>query len=216
MQEPVSGGAESPPSAVDVRLHRIKHGTSATVWMLDDTYSGLMTHRDGEWGRYCPGERNGCTLHKKELFWKGYVAAMVWEPGCGAWLPRVLEITERLELDLRCRYARGQVWQLNRERELTKKKNPVRGKLLETRDLAETPAAFTVFDVLYAIYHRQDVILGIENPLPMPARVDIIKGAPPKGPESNGEASKPISQAEWHAMRAKLGFGARRPANGQS
>jgi hypothetical protein len=118
-------------------------------------------------------------LHKVAPQWKGYLSVETWHAAKRLWLPTVLEVTEHCELDLRDHYQRGQVWEVSRAKEVTKKKQPVRATLLEQCDEKTFPQPHDLLPVLRTIYHHLQISLEHENPMPGRVMVEPSTGAPP-------------------------------------
>jgi hypothetical protein len=170
---------ESRPDAIRVEVTRIKSEMTLTVRTLSYALKGLFTHFKGQRSHYCAEGDCDRGLHAINRQWKGYVAAEIWFQSSARWVPTVLEVTEHCELDMRDLYARGQVWELSRAKESTKKKMPVIARLLEQREEKTFPAPFDIMPVLRTLYHRLDIELSQENP--MPGRVVLLpsQGEPP-------------------------------------
>jgi hypothetical protein len=190
-------------NAASVRLEitRLKAGQILSVQFLSPRYGGLYTHWTRGRSQACRGADCVPAVHKGEQIWKGYVASAVWVDSVKRWHPTVFEITEALELELRGHYARGQIWRLIREPEGKKKRSPVRGKLLETRDERETPPAFDIIPALVVLYHWPELALDAESRLPTPVCVVPSAGRAPAA-TTQAEPQKPapttFSFAERH------------------
>lgn len=162
-----------------LRVFRIEPGMNVLARMLSESYGGCFTHFLKGRSALCHGrdcELRSCILHRT---WKGYCAIEVWHDLDNCWMPWCLEITERLELDLRGLYARGQTWELYRDMQHSAKKTPVNGKLMETCDADTLPPAFDIVPCLRSIYHVNHVDLSIPSPLPMQVIVSASAGEPP-------------------------------------
>jgi hypothetical protein len=178
----VNGVAHDTNTVHAIQVFRIAEGQTVHLRTLSDSYGGCFTHYYHKRSQYCPGENCPSPVHKIDRIWKGYAAVEIYVASRKKWMPWVLEISEHLELDFRDRYARGQVWEIFRDLPQDGKKQPVTGKLQETRDPATFPAAFDVRPVLLHLYHVFSVDLNIKNP--MPPRL-IVR-------ESDGEAPKAL------------------------
>lgn len=160
------GGNQVPAGPSAVRVQRVEQGTSILCRMLSDSIGGVFTHHVRDRSHYCAGDECDRSMHRSSAVWKGYVAAEVFRKACGDWLPVVLEITESLELDMRGVYARGQVWEVSREKETSKKKKPLVGRLVRVDQADKLRAAFDVRLVLYHLFHVTQIDLSARNPLP--------------------------------------------------
>lgn len=174
-------GAQNSP--VRVRVFRIDEGKVATVRMLSDAIGGILTHYAGGRSEYCKGNDCPDALHRRGSYWKGYVAAELFEPRPRHWIPIVLEITEALELDMRGRYARGQVWQLSRNPSSKRRHFPIVGMLIQEPTAQVLRAAFDVRPVLAHLYHTNEIALDRDNPTPAPVVLEVaVDGPPPPVP----------------------------------
>lgn len=187
-------GPRKPPDRsepeVEIRVLRVEKASKIVVRTLSNRYGGCFTHYTKDGSKYCPG-RDDCNYHRLDRVWKGYACVEKYEQTSNLWLPFVLEITEALEQDLRGRWQRGQVWQLERDAPATaKKKPPVRGKLIEECNPDTFPPAFNLQPVLLWLYRVHEVRLDHENP--MPARVRL---APSPGPAPRSRQSAPADVA---------------------
>lgn len=199
---------DSRTNAVRVKVTRVMPDVTLVIRTLSPYLWGLFSHWKGKRSFYCPGaDECDSSLHRIARQWKGYLAVEVWTALAQRWVPTCLEVTEHCELDMRDWYARGQVWEVSREREATKKKNPVSAKFLESRNENDFPQAFDLLPILRAMYHDMELVLGSENP--MPGRVHLVPsiGEPPPMKVHPAESSK-LSPAdeerkkklmdEWH------------------
>ena len=159
---------------------RIGAGESVILRMLSPSYKGLFTHYIKRRSQYCEGKECACGNQRVPRVWKGYLAAEEYVQKQNLWLPRILEITEYLELDFRGRYKRGQVWQVKRLAEKKGETNPVTGVLQEERDEKTFPAPHIIIDGLRHLYHDSGLHLLYDNPLPSRTYVQPSKGDPPK------------------------------------
>ena len=186
-----------------LQVFRVKPDTTWQVRTLSTAIGGLMTHWRGNRSYYCnPG---GCesALHRAPSQWKGYFAGEYWLEQLQRWFPICCEITEACELDMRGQYRRGQVWQLSRDRELTKKKKPVRARLLEICDERTFPHPFDILPAVRTLYHVIEVQLDTENPMPAMTMVVPSEGAPPKSADKPKE-EKRVTPQEYAELMDKF------------
>lgn len=162
-----------------LRVYRVEEGKTSHVRTLSEGYVGLFTHYVKRRSLLCRGDQCDQATHKLDRVWKGYAAVERWEADIGKWLPCVLEISESLELDLRGRWRRGQIWEFFRDLPIQGKKQPITGKLQEEHDPAKMPPAFDFKPVLMHLYHTQALPLGALNP--MPPRI-IVQASDGEGP----------------------------------
>jgi hypothetical protein len=183
---------------VSVRITRVGHGQTLYILSLSDHYQGLFTHWKDPHSVYCPDDGT-CYWRKcqEEQIWKGYTPVLFWNTSTANWLPTVLEISEKLELDLRGKWKRGQEWVLTRAQELDRKKKPVRGRLAVVQRPSENlPEEFDILPVLSAVFRVAHVKLGKQNPLPMPQTMLPFESAAPKAlrPDDQAPASPEVLQ----------------------
>lgn len=185
-----------------LRILRVEPGDSHTIRTLSRHYGGCFTHYKGR-SHYCPG-REECQYHKLDVQWKGYALVERWEGEGILWRPFVLEITEGLELDLRGKWDRGQVWEISRLPQVKAgKATPVRGRRLEERDPDTFPPEFDFTAVLLHTYHVRQIRLDKENPLPPRILISSSTGAPPVDPRRPAEKPR-LSAAEIQAQLAAV------------
>jgi hypothetical protein len=212
---PESGG---PSTVYPLSLFRVAAGKRVIARMLSVEVRGLFTHYVRGRSLYCHGEACPLAVHRGEAFWKGYLAVELWDKACEHWLPACLEVTEKLELDFRDRYSRGQLWELWRDKETGGKRSPVHGTILEERDPKGFPPAFDVLAVLRTIYHATEIELNAVNPLPKVPQVSPSAGAGPLPLRdgSNQSGFDPEAARLLRERMANIGFGGKEQANGQA
>jgi hypothetical protein len=160
---------------------RIGAGEQVILRMLSPSYKGLFTHYVKRRSQYCEGRECNCQHSRIPRIWKGYLAAEQYQQKGNLWLPRILEVTEYLELDFRGRYKRGQVWQIQRNQEKKGETNPVTGVLQEERDERTFPQPHAILDTLRHLYHDSGLQLICDNPMPGRTYVQASQGDPPRG-----------------------------------
>lgn len=161
-----AAGGKVPPT-YRLELFRVGAGVSIFVRTLSPVLLGCLTHWIAGQSEYCRGD-GLCRhdWHKTKQFWKGFIAAEIYDQGGDLWLPTVLEITERCEQDMRLAYRRGQVWRLSKEKGDKKHKMPLTAKLLEEINPETIPVAFDMRPVLLSIFHVPEIEIDVPNPLP--------------------------------------------------
>jgi len=177
--ETTFNGANTRLPIYPLRVFRIDPGTTHHLRTLSLMYGGLFTHYVKGSSRYCAGDECRPEYHRCDRIWKGYASVEVYGQKEKKWFPVVLEMTEGLEQDFRGVYTRGQVWEVWREPQPTRKATPVKGKLLEERDEKTFPEAFDYLPVLKHLYHCERIDIGAVNPLPPRVIVSPSDGAPP-------------------------------------
>jgi len=194
-------GAEEPRTVL--RRLRLKPGQNFIVRVLSHSYKGCLTHWVKGNGEYCPGPED-CRWHAVPTIWKGYVVCESWDQAATLWIPHVLEITECLEQDFRGVYRRGQVWNLTYK---TKKQTggaaALIGELWEQLDPYTLPEPYDMRPVLALTYHRQDVRLTLDNPMPKRLTVTASKGRPPIRPQEKFEG-EPVQEGQYARLRESL------------
>lgn len=185
---------------IEVEVARIDPGSSHIFRILSASYGGLFTHYKG-FSRYCPGE-DFCELHRLERIWKGYAAAEWWLERERVWRPCVLEITECLELDMRGRFGRGQVWEVFKGQRTKRKSPKLEGKLHETVDSALLQPAFDIMPVLRKLYHVDAVDLSKKSPCAARVLAHDVPGDPPAIMAAKPQAT--MDPAEYEARRKQL------------
>jgi len=176
-----TASAPRPPESGNyvLRVFRIEPGQTIIVRALSKRVEGLATHYARGKSEYCNPDGCPVSLHKEKRFWKGYAAVELWFERPGVWAPYVLEVTEALELDFRGKWARGQLWQIDRLPVTTKNKPPVTGLLLEERDPDSFPPAFEILPTVARLYHA-DVAFGIPSWIPDRTIVGLTHDEGPK------------------------------------
>lgn len=196
-----TGAPQDRGAAIPLRVVRVGAGQTLFVWTISTTYGGCFTHFKDKRSAYCPDDHS-CPWKscQREQIWKGYGAVCWWDKESSRWIPAVLEISERLEHDLRDRWERGQVWCLNRPPETANKRKAVSGRLSEMCvEPANLPQEFDIRPVLCNIFRRADVQLGKANPMPLPQTMLPFEAAPPAALRPKSE--RPASAEEWQKLR---------------
>jgi hypothetical protein len=198
----------------EVELHWVEPGVVEFVRLLSDEYAGIMTHyvpgrtkRQGR-TRYCVLVDQGrCELCGKfDRIWKGYTPVQVYDQSGDAWVPAVLEMTERVEAIMRRTFARGQVWELSRP----KKTQPdditaVTAVFSRLINPVLLPMRFPVIPAMKRHYHCEMGALDIPNPMPEPMFAEISKNEGGDDKEQNSGAKKRTEgTAAWFKDRGSL------------
>lgn len=187
----INGGEENA-----VSVFRIDEGSCCFVRLLSEQYVGCFTHYYRGASRYCAGKECRDVMHKStDKTWKGYAAVEIHEAGT-TWVPFVLELSECLELDMRGRFRRGQVWKILRDQGDGRKPMPMRGILHEDRDPDSFPPAFDIRPVILRLYHVEKIDLSVKNPMPPRIVLGKSQDAPP-APE------KAAASPEWKLTPAE-------------
>jgi len=188
---------------VRIEVFTIALGVPYHVRMLSGEVSGLFFHWKRGGGTYCdPG--TCCTeVPRPGRTWLGFVAAEVYDRLAKLWRPTCFPISERLELDLRHRYRRGQTWLIEQGKPIDKKNQPVRGKLVDEANPTSFPAAFQILPVIRTIYHAPHAELGQKNPMPDIVLVEASNAPPPKGLVTSDEPIQRMSAEEHRALIEK-------------
>ena len=161
-----------------VEVLRIEEGRNVIVRILDrhcGTAHGLMTHYIKKDRSYlclldeCPASRHAVAPN-----WKTYIPVLLRDDEHSIWLPRVLEVTEALEVTFRGEVTRGQSWRVWRRtsifdpRRKRTKSFPVEGKQVESGQGQNWPEPFDVRPVVARLYRAMEteIVLNVPNPLP--------------------------------------------------
>lgn len=196
-------GATKPPHAPQsaefvLRVFRIEPGQVIQARTLSARLDGLATHYVRGKSLWCNPERCDPALHKTPRYWKGYYAAEIWFQKPKLWAPYVIEVTEALELDFRGKFARGQIWQIERLPVTKQSKPPVTGVLLETRNPEKMPPAFDILPTVQRLYH-ETVTLGVKSWIPARTIVTCTKDDGPC--DHLGREEKPASAEDYATLR---------------
>lgn len=208
--------ADRPPSgnplqqaARELRLLRLKEGEHVICWVTHHIeggkIKGLFTRHTEVGSIVIPPELRHERVKGKVGVWKGYISAVVWEKAEKAWIPYVVEVTERCEQDFRGKVQRGQVWKLWKAPKEKGKKIPLRATFLENRPHEATPSAFDVGPKLRNhIFRSDDVDLSFENPLP-----DLVVVAPVLAPAPGEKMETPKENTGRATIRFSERFGSK-------
>ena len=164
-----------------------------TIMLLANEYGGEFTHFRRS-TQLCRGADCPAALHNiGEPTWKGYTPILAKDYGVKRWIPFVLEMTENLERDMRYIFARGQLWEIWRDKDKGKT-GQVCGKLIEDAgDVSRLPEPFDVIPVVRAMYHSSLITLKHKNP--MPDRV-IVEEIPFDEPSSPVRSDGPVVDSD--------------------
>jgi len=183
MSENPSAGRSPNPAMIPLRVERVDPGASKDVWITGITMHGIMTRFQNGRSVYVHPEDHETVVVGKPIVWKGFLSACVYDRNLKQWVPVCLEISERLELDLRGRWKRGQIWRLSRAKLEGKKKPPTRGALIETREDRDTPHPLDLRHKIEDIFRVKGMHLTTDNPLPDHVIV-VPVNAPPAGQQA--------------------------------
>lgn len=189
------------PAANPLTIFRIGAGAVAHVRVLSNDYRGVFTHWYNRRSFYCAGKDCNQLAHRLDKIWKGYASVEVYSADRKRWVPFVLEISEHLELDLRGVWARGQVWEMWREDQATKKPNPVQGKMQELKAPETFPPAFDIRPPLLHLYHLHSIDLSAINPLPPRMFLAESEGDAPKALQTRQGVDEPMTDEQWEKYR---------------
>lgn len=207
-----AGAGEGMLIAIEVLA--IKDGQSHFVRLLSPRYGGCMTHYfKGKGSRYCAGAECMYLCSKLEKTWKGYCAVEQWMPRTKTYRPYVLEMTERLEQDMRGIYARGQLWECYKHARVDGKAQPVQGKLQPDQAWKHLPPEFDWQAVVKNMYHCASMDFSVSNPLA--ARV-VLAESQDDGPKllQSAEETPPTPEQleELHRRAQRFNASKRTPA----
>lgn len=195
-----------------LKVYRVDEGSLVYARFLTDTYGGCFTHYTRGISRLCGGRECNPLYHKFDKCWKGYTPVYLYDREKKKWIGKVLEITENLELDLRGRLARGQVWELFRHMPVQGKAQPVEGRMVEEHPPESFPPIFDIRPTLLHLYHVDKIDLNYPNPLPPRSVIEEDDAPPPvllqNGQPimaSNGKIGRVMSLEEMKAFRQANG-----------
>lgn len=202
------------PSRTPLLRLRLKKGDVHTIRILSESYKGCLTHWAKGVSEYCPG-KDFCTLHGLKAVWKGYCSVEVWNQAANLWIPFILEITESLDQDFWGVFARGQVWEIRYGKKREDSKGfAVTGTFWEQCNPTDFPEAYDMTPVVVSTYHRMDVKLNLDNPMPRRLIVKPSVGNPPTRPgapkptmEGDSAISFKDAQEKLREHRKKQGLG---------
>ena len=177
---------------------------------------GLNTHWHGGRSFPCRGVDDcPAPIHKARSVWKGYAPVETWDQAAGLWRPRVLEVTEVLEEQLRGRELRGEVWLLWRT-DCGRRSSPIHAAYVETRSAQDHGRSFDISPPLLRFYHVPAILLGVPNPLPSKIMLPAVARPGPRIQEVAGpvQDDRPTTEqmAKLREMARQLG-GRTRAAN---
>jgi hypothetical protein len=181
-------------ASLALRVFRVADGARHKVLCLSTwDGQGILTHFVRRRSVYCTGS-DWCKAHKEPSTWRSYLHALVWHPADKTWIPVAFEVTERLELDMRGVYQRGQVWEVCRPRSARGERHAVQGRVAETRPASELPREIDIRPVLCTLYHEPTIEMNVSNPLPAKIIVELENLAPP--------TSSPVEREQPSAAEA--------------
>jgi len=160
---PRPGSAPTPP--LRLRIWHVPDEGGVTVRFLANPL-GILTH--GPKLRFpCPGMKHcrECSAGKRAV-WKGFAACEVWieeSVGC-AWLPAVLEVSDRLAEYLGSAPLRGLVWYCYRQL-CEAKFREVAGHQVDVLSPSALQPAFDVTAVVMRAYGTHHIEWGRQPPL---------------------------------------------------
>lgn len=207
-----SGSGSAPyESPIQISVFKIVPGSTLHVRMLSPEVDGLFIHWRRGGGVYCDPDTCCTGVHKADRFWRGFIAAEVYEHIRKRWIPTCFPVTERLELDFRHRYKRGQTWKIRQLVEANHKKQPLRGELVEEFPANTMPGVFPILPVIRTVYHAPLARLGQKNPMPDAVLVAPSAAPPPKGTIKEDVEMDP---AEWKRLRKQYELDKEKLSNG--
>lgn len=186
-----------------LKVFRMKPKSRVIIRTLADAYKGCLTHYYADRTQYCGFPEFPCSLHKLPEIWRGYTAVECWDNASGFWFPACLEITEHLEQDFQGKFARGQQWVLSTGEKVGKKNPPVFGHFLNNDPSLNLRRAFPITAVVQHLYHRLDLVLDKDNPMPPRTILQATEGEAPVVLKT--EPMQAATPEEREAFRAALG-----------
>jgi hypothetical protein len=185
-----SGGESASTRTDPVKLLRCEEGQSFILRFLTEKYGGMFTHWTGTRSVRCWS--SGCEPCRKRnrQIWKGYIGVEEWIASTRSWKPHVLEISEHLELRLRGRNLKGEVFKVSRAKKAsgTKKPTAVEGEYLRTMSDIVLRDDVLVSVILQWVYGPGEYPLDEDNPLPAKLFLDHKRDEPPPADAAQAES----------------------------
>lgn len=195
--------SERAPQSEVARVVTVPSNDSLTV-LFSGPPLGILAHWIGKRNKACPGLAEcPATIHRIAPTWYGYAPVRLWDPGRGAWVGHVLEVTESLEEQLRGLDLVGSVWVLARAPG-KKRGARVEGIFVERRSEPALLAHFDVRPAVQRLYHTSEIYFGVRNPTPPKVMIEVAECAGPNLPKDSGQASEPPVTPEQKARLAQL------------
>lgn len=202
-----------PRSVASVHECRIESAPESSSqhadYVLLGPYEGIYAHPQGKGTKPCAGDRCKHAAHAKETQWQGYAPALVYVEGnvC-KWVYCVLQITEALEVTLRGRELRGELWRLRRVQVGDGKARKVVGELVGSWLECDTPPEFDVRPIVHRVTHTALIQWDREPLFSQPVFLPPVSAPPPPGRRGNpipAETKQPTA-AEVLAMYTAQGL----------
>lgn len=174
---------------------------------------GTVTHWHNDASYACRGTDCPKTIHAKKSVWKGYAAVMQWsDTATDAWIPYVLEVTDRMHETLSDFYLRGQSWIFKRVEGPDKRQEI--NCLFDSEIEADTlPLEFNVRAVVQRLYGVLDLQWDVPPILPAQVKVEGMVGPGPAiliheqertGSTADAPQAKPATKEQWEEFRRKI------------
>lgn len=167
---------------------------------------GMLTHRVQGRPYACIGEGScPASVHKALTIWKGYAPVREWVAERQRWFPAVFQVTEALEELLHGRNLVGELWECIRLPD-KRKVGAVTGVFIDRRDEAALLAPFDIRPPLQRLYHCNQLVLDVPNPVPPKLVLPAVEAAGP--PSLSGPTPippTPVSPEQREAIRRLAG-----------
>lgn len=185
-----------------VRILSVPPGPTLSLLFLAP-YRGVSMHWVQGRTRPCLGaEVCPDAWHRIPPIYYAFAAAEVWRTDASAWIPVVLEITAKLEEQLRGRSLRGEIWQLAR-RTAKGRGAAVDGQYVDRLHEDQVSPAFPIAEVLQAFWRVEGAVLDVPNPSPARIVLPAVARAAPPGLGQKDPPRRPQpSLAEMARLRS--------------
>lgn len=210
-----AGGPHPGGGAQAVRIMRLKRGSQTRCVALQDTISGLMTHWVDGRSQSCRGDSCPKGWHGGETSWRGYFAAVVWDPSARRWEPMVVEVTAPVEQEMRDQFRRGTLWVLSKPSLGRGKGGKLQASLRGAHAFPALPPVFPILDTVRCLY--ADPELQLDTPNPLPARTYVAPLDLPPPAEDAPPAARPAGErTPTFRETMRRGAAPARPDNGEA
>lgn len=187
---------------------RVAEKEQVTVRILQAHGLGINTHWLRGRSEYCPGDSCPPGDHRKGSVWKAYAPVEKYLQSKNKWEPWLLEITENLDHEMSGVVKRGQVWQLEKLHLPGRQSLALSGLLIEECNPDTFPQPFDFWPVLVHLFHRTDIRLDVENPMPRRPVATLSEGEIPANyrtaPTQPEEKPSPEQLERFRQMRLKI------------
>jgi hypothetical protein len=212
---------------VEIVVTRIPKDGAIRVRFLEDPH-GTHLHYMGKLFKPCLGDECDTAIHRRPIDWRGFAAVQMLQTSpTPAWVPTVLEITDRLRLYLGEETLRGTIWNLWR-RTNQRQRQEFYGEKIDDIHPSLIPPAFKTRRAVERMYKVSPMLWDLKPLFDDPEIVQVteintakplqIAGAadgvftfvPPRSGMKMEEMSREFAKqkAAWEAARQPEKWGA--------